>query len=646
MVNKETTVLVTCVGSGVGQSVIDSLNFKGGYRIVGCDGNRNVYAHGYCNLFIEVPSLYSEGYLDCIIEICKQYKVDIVIPGHDHELLLFAQNITSFKKEGIEVLVSEPSIIEISRDKKRWYDYFSEKGCRIVPTYFVSDFKKEVDSSIFPAIVKPCGGSASQGISIVKKEGDLENLKGEDIIQPYLFPEETDENYKKIKERVAQGKFVQMSEISIQLIFDKNARYRGIYISKNSLKNGVPIFVSPIEAEGFEYTDAILKFVPILEKQGVKGPVNIQGRITDKGIYFFEMNMRFTGITGNRALFGFNEVAFLVDNFLGKENSKLGKYTLNKLGVRQVACATIPNVNVNNKDKVVTILGGGSQIGQSFIQDMLGRCNRINLIVREKAMQKYTELFGNNSNITLVVATDSYLSNVFAETDVLVNFVSALAYKEPATHYDAVRYIYQFIPKITLAQIPLILNVSSQSVYDQEANIEKDESCATVIGNSYSFQKIMIEEFFESAKTVSVNSQVMNLRLPRVLNPNQTCQLGFFGTIVSNYLHEKETHVTYPNNNTNLIHIKDVSRAIQFLISKDSDYSGVLNVSGENITMKEYANLVAKLIPEKRNAIKMGDEEKIQNSSMLNGGVFQSMGWEPKYSIKDMLSEIIKNYRR
>src|SRR5690606_14939642 len=178
-------------------------------------------------------------------------------------------------------------------------------------------------------------GSASQGISIINNIHELDGLNDDDIIQPYLFPEESDKNYDQIALAVKNGQFLQMSEISIQLIFNKDSNLSGIFISKNTLKNGVSVFVDPINPDKFQYLDEILKFVPILESHGVKGPVNIQGRITPNGLFFFEMNMRFTGITGNRALLGFNEVDFLVRDFLDLPTTELKNYALNKVGVRQ-----------------------------------------------------------------------------------------------------------------------------------------------------------------------------------------------------------------------------------------------------------------------------------------------------------------------
>jgi len=634
------TVLVTCVGSGVGQSVIDSLNLKRECKIIGCDGNPNVYAHSYCDEFIIVPGLYSEGYTQHILQLCIENKVDVLVPGHDHELVLFAKEYDLFKSAGIEVVVSEPKIIAISRDKQDWYNFFAPLGCKIVPTVSVTEFLANPDESILPAIVKPCGGSASQGISIINELSELEGLNGDDIIQPYLFPEESDKNYKQITDAVKKGKFLQMSEISIQLIFNKQSKFSGIFISKNSLKNGVPVYVDPINPDNFAYTDEIMKFVPILEEHGVKGPVNIQGRVTPKGLFFFEMNMRFTGITGNRALLGFNEVDYLVRDFLGMK-CELDNHAYNKVGVRQVACATIPRQGERQEKETITILGGGSNIGQMFVLESHDQFKRVNLVVRESSLSKYRLLFGNISNVRLIVQDDINLEQVLCQTDILINFVSALAYEEDKLKYDAVLFLQKMSVKIAKARINKVINISSQSVYPQYVNESKTEGYPIAYNNSYAFQKVIIENLFSSIKEFSPLSNVVSLRLPRVIIPSIAGQAGFFGKMIQDYLEGRTLKIEYPENNTNLIHVDDVLGALNFVVNKmdKQQFPQAVNLSGKDISLREYIGLVKENLVGKGEFI-LNDSKEIKASSLVNGSLIKDLGWTPKYGIVDIIKQL------
>lgn len=636
------TVLVTCVGSGVGQSVIDSLNLKREYKIIGCDGNPNVYAHSYCDEFFVVPGLYSEGYVDFILNLCLENKVDVVVPGHDHELVMFANQHDLFKMNGIEVVVSEPEIIAISRDKKEWFDFFEPLGCKIVPTVSVGDFIKNPDVTILPAIVKPAGGSASQGIYIINDLSELKGLNEDDIIQPYLFPEETDENYQKIYNAVKKGKFLQMSEVSIQLIFNSKAEFSGIFISKNTLKNGVPVFVDTINPDSFEYIDEILKFVPILESHGVRGPVNIQGRVTPKGLYFFEMNMRFTGITGNRALLGFNEVSFLVNDFLGLE-CKLNGYSFNKVGVRQVACTTIPRQGDRIGHEVLTVLGAGSNLGESYLKGTSRNYNRVNLIVRKESLRSYQDKFEGLSNVFFVAHDDCGLEQVLCQTDTLINFVSALAFKEDAEKYDAIRFVQKMVVKISKAKINKVINISSQSVYSQGLNVSKDEKDIVECNNAYSFQKLMIEELFGSIKNYNPLSKVTSLRLSRVICPEIKGQSGFFGDIIKDIKAKNAVNIDNPMNNTNLVHVDDIVFAIDFVLNRMNENSvpSVLNVGGENISMQDYIDLVVKLVKPSENKITLNKSKEVKSSSMIDCKVINEMGWSATYKAEDIIKHLI-----
>ena len=109
------TILVTCAGSGVGQSVLDSLNLLRVHKLIGCDTNRDVYAYHFCDSFFIVPNIYSLEYIDFLLNLCIRENVDLIIPGHDHELLLLSENISKFTDQGIKVIVSRPDLIEISR---------------------------------------------------------------------------------------------------------------------------------------------------------------------------------------------------------------------------------------------------------------------------------------------------------------------------------------------------------------------------------------------------------------------------------------------------------------------------------------------------------------------------------------------------
>lgn len=639
-------ILITSVGSGVGQSVVDSLKLTNKYIVVGCSNDRNVYAYHFCHQFHIVSPVASQGYVDEIVALCQQENIDLVIPGYDHELTLFSEAIDKFHSKGVEVIVSKPDLIKISRDKYDWYNYFKEYGCSVVPTYRVSEFLKNPNKSLLPAIVKPTGGSASQGITIVNTLDDLASVDGNDIIQPYLFPEKTDLNYDKIVTFVKKGKFIQMSEISIQLVFTKESELGGIFISKNTLKSGIPVYLDPIENEEFEYIDEIYKFVDVCKQKKVVGPVNIQGRITSQGLICFEMNMRFTGITGNRALLGFNEVDFLVNNFLG-EKVCLGSFAPNKVGVRQVACTTMPKKNIQNK--IYTVLGASGFVGSEFVNEALKKkdISRLNLICRDNSFDKYISLFSDD-RIQIIKESDRLLPSILANSDYVINFASALAHLPQEEIYEAVRFQYRIATLLLNANPSMIVNISSQSVYNQKENSHKTEKEEVKPYSAYSFQKLIAEEFFQNIQKFCPATQVVSLRLSRVLGANYRGDIagGFFANIVENILNVKPYAVATPNNNTNLIDVRDVVDAIFFLIGKNEAKEllpAILNLGGENISLRDYCEKAKSTLEAEESYASYGENANVELSSMIDISCINKLGWKPKYSIEETIKKIAAN---
>jgi carbamoyl-phosphate synthase large subunit len=70
---------------------------------------------------------------------------------------------------------------------------------------------------------------------------------------------------------------------------------------------------------------------------GAIGPLNIQCRRGEKGVYVFEVHPRFSGSASMRALMGFNEPDILIKNFLGMEPIKDLNYQTGYAVIRKFA---------------------------------------------------------------------------------------------------------------------------------------------------------------------------------------------------------------------------------------------------------------------------------------------------------------------
>jgi nucleoside-diphosphate-sugar epimerase len=88
-----------------------------------------------------------------------------------------------------------------------------------------------------------------------------------------------------------------------------------------------------------------------------------------------------------------------------------------------------------------------------------------------------------------------------------------------------------------------------------------------------------------------------------------------------------------------LLHVKDVSTAISFAMSKD--ISGIYNLSMKNYTISQIASEIKNVIPESILEYKDIPFEDLRNYKVI-ADKFYNHGWSPKFTLEQGISEIKK----
>ena len=361
---------ITCVGSGIGQSVISSCNLSSlPLYTIGFDSNPFAFGAFECDEQVVTPPITDPSYVETLLKLAKEHRLDILIPGLDKELILLSSNALRFREIGTEVLIAGEEVIRRCRDK---YGFLIELN-RSFPAFVKSYQKEEAEADIrsgdlqFPLIAKPRSGSASEGILILKEERHLSQVEEDYIVQKILYPEKSDSGYEEYIEGIKERRLVQVSELSVQYLVGKDGRVLGRCATVDRLKSGVPVEIVPYEdPRVFATLDPV---VSMLIDLGLRGPINIQGRMTAGGPAFFELNPRFTGITGLRAALGFNEVEAAIADFV-EWKLPLAPLRLNteRIGVRQM----LDRVVVTDHRQALRLLvkrisGGCHEAGRSIL---------------------------------------------------------------------------------------------------------------------------------------------------------------------------------------------------------------------------------------------------------------------------------------
>lgn len=155
----------------------NELNGKG--KVIATDCSELAPALYEADEYFIVPRMIEEGYLEKILSICKENKIDAVLSLIDPELSLLAENKSKFLEIGTLPIVSDYDVVELCFDKYKMYEFLVENNFKTIKSYVDKDlFYKDVESGLinYPVFVKPVKGSASININKVQTKDEIELL--------------------------------------------------------------------------------------------------------------------------------------------------------------------------------------------------------------------------------------------------------------------------------------------------------------------------------------------------------------------------------------------------------------------------------------------------------------------------------------
>ena len=145
-------------------------------EVWGSDSSPYTPAFQYCDNVILMPRLESKEYVDKVLAVCINSKIDIIVPLIDPTLEILARHHDKFHSRGIMVVVSPAKTIEIAFDKYLTYLHAQKAGIPVPETFTaIDDALKLIASGKFswPVIVKPRKGSASKHVHTCSNEDEL-----------------------------------------------------------------------------------------------------------------------------------------------------------------------------------------------------------------------------------------------------------------------------------------------------------------------------------------------------------------------------------------------------------------------------------------------------------------------------------------
>lgn len=662
--NKTYNIGISCIGSGVGQSVINSLRMSSlPIRTVGFGTNPFAYGAYDCDASDYTKSIYQEGFIDNLIEKCIEHEIDLVIPGLDDEALIYSQNAAKLENAGIKAICAGEELISICRDKERMSEELNKNAADI----FVKSYdKKTLETAIasgdlhFPFIAKPRGGFASRGIEIIRSEADLAVITEKHIVQELAVPKEDDPNYDFFMSEIEKKRNPQVSEISIQLVYGPESELLGRMFSYNKLNNGAPVEVLPCDDD---YVWMVIdKLTPMLLKMGLRGPLNLQGRLTKNGLKIFEMNPRFTGITGLRALMGFNEVQACVKEWLGidKGHNQL-QLNSDRFGVRQMADKAIPiarnkevsgifqklNGGLLKKKKNILVTGACGYLGQSLL-NKLSQDAGFELWAFDLNKNETKSLFENTAQ-KIFDHTDMEIDRLhFGNVDVLVHLGFTRPHGTNQQIAESLQFTNNLFAKAIMHHVPAIINISSQSVYGIETPPLWTEETKVCPSTPYAQAKYATELLLESLAHTNKSTKYSSLRLGTLAGGAPgLVETDFLSKIVRQAINGDTIQIVGGMQQMERLDIRDAVSAIARMLHTDPvKWKPVYNLgSGKNFQLIDIAETVVGMVSQLNGGISskiiIDDKDVNMKFGMDNSQFCDDMNWTPKFSIGDTIRSLV-----
>lgn len=170
-------VLLSC--SGCRNYLIEYFKtaLAGNGQVFACDSDPNAVSLQEADRVYIMPRSSDPGYLDRLLDICKQNQIGLLISLNDLELPLLAQHRDRFLAIGTIPMISDPETIDICFDKWKTYQFLLQNNIPTPKTYrSLADARAAIASGelTFPLVVKPRWGTGSIGIEFPQDDQELE----------------------------------------------------------------------------------------------------------------------------------------------------------------------------------------------------------------------------------------------------------------------------------------------------------------------------------------------------------------------------------------------------------------------------------------------------------------------------------------
>ena len=290
MRNNQFTILVTGIGGNVAQGILRNIrNDFPEFYLVGTGIENLSGGNHLCDSVRTLPYAYHIEYIPLLLEIVKEYNVDLIIPSTDFEVYYLSLNINKFP---CKIAVSGVKSSEVYLDKYLTSLHHNKYDIPFVKTVLPSQYKRKDFNSI---IAKPRKGRGSRGL--IFDASQISSLHDNEYI---------------VQEKISG------TEITTAFYVNLKKELHGQITLVRTLISGTTNTCYVEDRYDEKLKNILLK---IIENSDIMGSANLQSIVNEKGeIFPFEINCRISGTNSIRSQFGFNDVRYTIQELLTNQS--------------------------------------------------------------------------------------------------------------------------------------------------------------------------------------------------------------------------------------------------------------------------------------------------------------------------------------
>lgn len=284
----------------------------------------------------------------------------------------------------------------------------------------------------------------------------------------------------------------------------------------------------------------------------------------------------------------------------------------------------------------IAVSGAGGFVGSKLIEVLLK--NKTYKII---AVTAQTEKYKGLCERVDVVDHEAVTRINWESVDFLVN--CAFSMKEDGSQIaNALKFVNNLMYNAAESGVGAVINISSQSVYDQQKNVPATEQMEVSPQNMYAMGKYASELLVNAVCRLIPHT---NIRLASLIG------IGLEQRIINKFIEQamegNDIHIVGGKQRFGFLDVRDAVDGLIAIMKSDSEsWKETYNLgTNENYTLKEIAECVCKVSSEycvKPAKYILEPSDLIKNSS-LDCMLFQnSFEWRPHYTLLDMVTYIFQ----